>query len=89
MIKKTVKPATNTIKPAPKKTVDPIPKSTKPQDIPKSVYYMTNEVKQWIDHASSTIQHLRSKVEMLETENRNLKAYRKFAEHRILRSEAE
>jgi hypothetical protein len=50
---------------------------------------MPTEVKEWIERANSTIQHLQSKVARLETENKELKAYQKFAEQRILRSEHE
>jgi len=43
----------------------------------------------WIELAQSRIAYMTSEVERLKIENRDLKAYRKFAEHRILRSEAE
>ena len=52
-------------------------------------FSMPTEVKEWIERANSTIQHLKSKVERLERENKELKAYQKFAEQRILRSEHE
>jgi hypothetical protein len=52
-------------------------------------FRMSVEVKEWIERADSTIQHLRGKVERLEQENKDLKVYRKFAEQRILRSEHE
>lgn len=47
-------------------------------------FVMPLEVKEWIDRANATINHLRGKVETLERENKELKAYRKFAEQRIL-----
>lgn len=53
------------------------------------MFSMPTEVKEWIERANSTIQHLKGKVERLETENKELKAYQKFAEQRILRSEHE
>jgi hypothetical protein len=56
---------------------------------PQQTYDMTREVKEWIERANSIIQHLRGKVERLESENKELKAYQKFAEQRILRSEHE
>ena len=56
---------------------------------PQQTYDMTREVKEWIERANSIIQHLRGKVERLESENKDLKAYQKFAEQRILRSEHE
>jgi hypothetical protein len=52
-------------------------------------FAMPVEVQEWIERASSTIQHLRGQVETLKKENADLKAYRKFAEHRILRSDHE
>ena len=52
-------------------------------------YAMPIEVKNWIDQAHSTINHLKGEVDRLKTENKELKAYKKWAEHRILRSEHE
>ena len=52
-------------------------------------FAMPMEVKDWIDRANSTINHLRGQVERLTAENHELKSYRKWAEQRILRSEAE
>jgi FtsZ-binding cell division protein ZapB len=53
------------------------------------MFAMPMEVKEWIERANSTINHLRDKVARLETENKDLKSYQKFAEQRILRSEHE
>lgn len=53
------------------------------------LFRMPTEVSEWIERANSTIQYLRTQVAELKKENVDLKAYRKFAEHRILRSEAE
>ena len=50
-------------------------------------YAMPEEVRDWIDRANSIIQHLRGKVDRLEQENKQLKAYRKWAEQRILSSD--
>lgn len=47
-------------------------------------FSMPQEVKDWIERANATIQHLRGKVAQLEEENKNLKSYRKFAEQKIL-----
>lgn len=55
----------------------------------EKLYTMPTEVSEWIERANSTIQHLRTQVATLKQENADLKAYRRFAEHRILRSEAE
>ena len=71
----------------------PVAKPTKPAAKPKqlmeTLYTMPKEVSEWIERANSTIQHLKTQVATLKEENVNLKAYRNFAEHRILRSEAE
>lgn len=56
---------------------------------PETKHQMTLEVKNWIDQAMSLINHLRGEVERLKVENRDLKAYKKWAEHRILRSDHE
>ena len=61
----------------------------KQDEFSEQTYAMTREVKEWIERANSTIQPLRGKVARLETENKELKAYQKFAEQRILRSEHE
>jgi hypothetical protein len=65
--------------------------STKaPKKAPKEpTYRMTLEVKNWIDQASSRIKFLTSEVQRLRQENQELKAYRAFAEQRILKSEKE
>ena len=67
----------------------PAKKATKPAKAQEPTYLMPEEVKDWIERANSTIQHLRGQVERLKTENTELKAYRKFAETRILRSDHE
>jgi predicted RNase H-like nuclease (RuvC/YqgF family) len=68
-----------------KKTV--AKKVTKPKAEP--TYAMPMEVKNWIEQAHSTINHLRGEIERLKKENTELKAYKKWAEHRILRSDYE
>jgi len=65
-------------------------KSTKPEKAQKvAEWVMPVEVSDWIEHASSRIKHLTGQLEKLKLENADLKTYRKFAEKRILRSEAE
>lgn len=56
---------------------------------PPVQYSMPMEVKEWIDQASSRMRHMKSEIDRLKDENSKLKSYRKFAEHRILRSEEE
>jgi hypothetical protein len=55
----------------------------------EETYAMPLSVKDWIERANSTIQHLRGEIERLKTENMELKSYKTWAEHRILRSEHE
>lgn len=69
--------------PAKKTTKAAAPKTAEP------TYSMPMEVKNWIEQAHSTMNHLRGEVERLKTENKELKAYKKWAEHRILRSDYE
>ena len=57
--------------------------------MPDRTYAMPKEVQEWIERASSTMNHLRNQVESLKRENADLKSYQKFAEKRILRSEHE
>jgi hypothetical protein len=57
--------------------------------VPTQKFSMPVEVSNWIDQAMSRMSHMQSEIERLKMENTELKAYRKFAEHRILRSEAE
>jgi len=57
--------------------------------LPEKQYGMPVEVKDWIEQATSRMKHMQGEIARLKEENAQLKAYRKFAEHRILRSEAE
>ena len=86
--------------PAKKSSVKPNPKSPVKPDLkamarpikvtmPQQKFSMPVEVSNWIDQAMSRMGHMQSEIERLKRENTELKAYRKFAEHRILRSEAE
>lgn len=47
-------------------------------------FRMPLEVKEWIDQASSRMKNMQSKIERLEEENKKLKAYRRWAEQRIV-----
>ena len=69
-------------KPAAKKA--PAAKKPVEQEI---VHNMPKEVSEWIERASSTMKHLQNQVATLKEENAQLKAYKKFAEGRILRSD--
>lgn len=50
---------------------------------------MPKEVSEWIERASSTMKHLQSKVDDLTKENKDLKAYKKWAEKKILSAETD
>jgi uncharacterized small protein (DUF1192 family) len=52
-------------------------------------FAMPMEVKEWIEKANSTINHLKGEVERLKAENKEMKAYKRWAEQRILRSDHE
>ena len=71
----------------PKKAVatTPVKRAVKPEQ----EFSMPVEVKDWIDQAMSRLKSLQSKVDRLEAENKELKSYKKWAEHRILGSSPE
>lgn len=52
-------------------------------------FAMPQEVKDWIDRAHATMNHQKGEIERLKAENKELKSYKKWAEHRILRSDQE
>jgi hypothetical protein len=81
-------PAKKAAKPAVKAKA-PTPAKKAPVKASGPTYAMPLEVKDWIERAQSTINHLRGEVERLKTENAELKAYKRFAEQRILRSDHE
>ena len=54
-----------------------------------NTYAMTNEVKDWIEQAMSRMKHMQGTIDRLKKENEELKSYRKWAEHKILRSDQE
>ena len=69
---------------AKKTTPTPLQKKAKSTGAaPEKMYSMPPEVKEWIERAQSTINHLRGKVARLEQENAELKAYRKWAESKF------
>jgi hypothetical protein len=61
---------------APKKTNAPL-------------YSMPQEVSDWVERAQSIMNHQKGEIARLKDENEKLKAYQKFAEHRILGTELE
>ncbi len=56
---------------------------------PGELYTMPREVSDWIDRAQSIMGHQKGEIERLKKENAELRAYRKFAETRLLRSDHE
>lgn len=73
-------------KPAAKAKVAPKPPSA-PEG--QKTYTMPQDVKDWIERAQSIMNHQKGEIERLKKENTELKAYKKWAEHRILRSDHE
>ena len=63
--------------------------AAQPKAAPEASYAMPLEVKDWIERAQSIMNHQRGEIERLKKEIQDLKAYKKWAEHRILRSEHE
>lgn len=71
-------------------------KSVKVETIPptkparrEQTFDMPVEVRDWIEQASSRLKTLQSKVERLEIENKELKSYKQWAQHKILGTSAE
>jgi hypothetical protein len=75
--------------PAKKVAAKKVAKPTKASAQKEQTFAMPMEVKNWIEQAQSTMNHLRGQVDRLKTENTELKAYKKWAEQRILRSDYE
>lgn len=73
-------------KPAAKAKVAPKPQSASEG---QKTYTMPQDVKDWIERAQSIMNHQKGEIERLKKENTELKAYKKWAEHRILRSDYE
>lgn len=79
-------PAKKVAKKAPAKKVA-VKAIKRPVAAPKEqerTYSMPKEVSEWIERTTSIMKHLQNQVATLKEENAQLKAYRKFAEGRIL-----
>lgn len=74
-------------KAAPKKKVATTPQKKVAKR--EQEFSMPMEVKDWIDQAMSRIKSMQSKIDRLEVENKELKSYKRWAEHRILNSSPE
>lgn len=84
-----VKSAATPKKRAPAKKI--VMEYTPPKKVVKreQEFSMPQEVKEWIDQAMSRMRSLQAKIDRLEVENRELKSYKRWAEHRILGSSPE
>lgn len=80
---KATKPATKAKVPTPAKKA---PMASRAQE---EQFRMPLAVSEWIEQATSRMKSQQSKIDRLETENKELKAYKKWAEHRILGSSHE
>lgn len=86
----TAKPTTKAAKPVVKaKAPTPAPKVAMASKTQEEQFRMPLEVSEWIERANSRLKSLQSKIDRLETENKELKSYKKWAEHRILGSSHE
>jgi hypothetical protein len=87
---KAAKPTTKAAKPVVKaKAPTPAPKVAMASKAQEEQFRMPLAVSEWIEQANSRMKSLQSKIDRLETENKELKAYKKWAEHRILGSSHE
>jgi hypothetical protein len=50
---------------------------------------MPVEVRDWIEQAGSRLKSMQSKIDRLELENKELKSYKQWAQHKILGTSAE
>jgi len=56
---------------------------------PEQQYAMPAAVADWIERATSIMNHQKGEIDRLKRENSEMKAWRTWAEHRILRSDHE
>ena len=76
-------------KKAPVKKVAATPKAKVVSTPKQEEFRMPQEVKEWIDQAMSRMRNMQNKIDKQAVEIAELKSYRKWAEHRILRSDQE
>ena len=55
----------------------------------EQTFDMPVEVRDWIEQAGSRLKSMQSKIDRLELENKELKSYKRWAEHKILGSSPE
>ena len=56
---------------------------------PEQMFSMPKEVSDWIERAQSIMKHQKGEIDRLKVELAELKAYKKFAETRLLRRDHE
>lgn len=76
-------------KPAVSKSISPLKKKGARSPEIEPVFAMPAEVSAWIERANSIMNHQRGQIDRLKVEVDELKAYKRWAEQRILRSEHE
>ena len=76
-------------KATPKKVATTPVATTPRKKVVEQEFSMPMEVKDWIDQAMSRLKSMQSKIDRLEAENKELKSYKRWAEHRILNSSPE
>jgi len=59
------------------------------REVHEPMYHMPVEVKDWIERTTSMLNHQKGEIDRLKQENKELKAYKSWATHRILRSDQE
>jgi len=74
-------------KPAKKLVMEYIPPKKPAQR--EQTFDMPVEVRDWIEQAGSRLKSMQSKIERLELENKELKSYKRWAEHKILGTSSE
>lgn len=57
--------------------------------VDEPTYHMPVEVRDWIERTTSMMNHQKGEIARLKQENKELKAYKAWATHRILRSDQE
>jgi hypothetical protein len=74
-------------KPAKKLVMEYIPPKKSAQR--EQTFDMPVEVRDWIEQAGSRLKSMQSKIERLELENKELKSYKRWAEHKIVGTSSE
>jgi hypothetical protein len=70
------------------KTIAKAPAPLKNSAVPKEeLFAMPQQVKDWIERAGSIMKHQEGKIQSMETELKELRAYKKWATARITESD--